>query len=105
MAKIHTPHDRVCKAALSDIRVAKGILQNYLPEEISKMIAFDTLQITDSSFVGEHMQKLESDILFKADINGSSGYIYTLIEHQSTPDKLMPVRLFSYMAAVFEHAY
>ena len=101
MAKdIDKPHDNFCKAALSDIRVAKSVLSKHLPAEISAMVNFDTLEVTNATFINEHLRKQESDILFKADIAGKVGYLYILLEHQSSPDKLMPVRLFRYMAEI-----
>ena len=100
MANISTPHDNFCKAALSDIRVAKSSFSEYLPTRIVDMVNFDTLNVANASFTNKYLRQQESDILFTADIAGKTGYLYLLLEHQSTPDKLMPMRLFSYIAEI-----
>ncbi|CAK8742636.1 hypothetical protein SODG_005890 [Sodalis praecaptivus] len=50
------------------------------------------------------MKPYQSDILYSVNANGVDGYVYCLIEHQSTPDKLMAWRLMRYcMAAMQRH--
>ncbi|HGJ5855611.1 Rpn family recombination-promoting nuclease/putative transposase, partial [Arsenophonus nasoniae] len=46
----------------------------------------------------------QSDILYSVNTQEGQGYLYLLIEHQSTPDKLMAWRLMRYsMAAMQKH--
>ena len=40
---------------------------------------------------------------FKTKIEGREAYLYLLLEHQSTPDKLMPFRLLKYMCNIIDH--
>ncbi|WP_034250242.1 Rpn family recombination-promoting nuclease/putative transposase, partial [Arsenophonus nasoniae] len=50
------------------------------------------------------MKNYQSDILYSVSTTKGSGYIYVLIEHQSTPDKLMAWRLMRYsMSAMHKH--
>ncbi|WGM03350.1 Rpn family recombination-promoting nuclease/putative transposase [Arsenophonus nasoniae] len=56
------------------------------------------------SFVDSEMKNYQSDILYSVSTSKGSGYIYVLIEHQSTPDKLMAWRLMRYsLAAMQKH--
>lgn len=41
-----------------------------------------------------------ADLLYSADFGDQLGYLYLLIEHQSTPTELMPFRILQYMVAI-----
>ena len=43
------------------------------------------------------------DVLVETKFNGVSGYIYVLVEHQSKPDEIMPLRIWSYMLKIMEY--
>ena len=43
------------------------------------------------------------DVLVETKINGVPGYIYVLVEHQSKPDEIMPLRIWSYMLKIMEY--
>ncbi|HGJ5877698.1 MAG TPA: Rpn family recombination-promoting nuclease/putative transposase, partial [Arsenophonus nasoniae] len=50
------------------------------------------------------MKNYQSDILYSVSTTKGNGYIYVLIEHQSTPDKLIAWRLMRYsLAAMHKH--
>ncbi len=56
------------------------------------------------SFIDSEMKNYQSDILYSVNTSKGSGYIYVLIEHQSTPDKLIAWRLMRYsLAAMQKH--
>lgn len=67
--KIQNPHDKFFKETFGHIEVAKDFLNNYLPENIIKIIDVDTLQLQKDSFINEELQESFSDLLFKVDIN------------------------------------
>jgi len=101
--KIHQPHDRFTKRILSEITVARDLIKTHLPPDIVKRIDWDSVQTTNSSFVTEELQQYHSDVVYQCTIDKKSAYIYTLIENQSTPDKLMAFRILSYNVALMEH--
>ena len=94
--KISQPHDKFARRALSDIIVAKELIQKHLPPELVKRIDIDSVQLTNKSFISEAMQQLHSDVIYKCNIDNKKGYIYYEIEHQSTPDKWLPLRIAAY---------
>jgi predicted transposase YdaD len=51
--KIQNPHDRFFKETFGKVEVAKDFLNNYLPENIIKVIDVDTLEPQKDSFVNE----------------------------------------------------
>jgi len=99
-----TPHDAVFKQFLSEKETAKDFFDIWLPDEIKTLCDLDTLKVESSSFVDNEMKNYQSDILYSVNTQKGQGYIYLLIEHQSTPDKLMAWRLMRYsMAAMQKH--
>ncbi|PHM46192.1 putative transposase [Xenorhabdus mauleonii] len=100
--KLH--HDALFKHFLTHPETAKEFLSLYLPEEIRSLCDLTTLKLEPSSFVDRQLRQLHSDVLYSVDTEQGDGYIYCLIEHQSTPDPLMAWRLMYYsMSAMAAH--
>lgn len=100
--KIHDPHDRLFRNFLADINKAKDFLETYLPENIKKQCDFSSLSFKAGSFVEKDLKHHFSDILYSVKIAGAQGYIYTLIEHETTPRKLTPFKLLRYQIAIMK---
>ncbi|WP_026823688.1 Rpn family recombination-promoting nuclease/putative transposase [Arsenophonus nasoniae] len=99
-----TPHDAVFRQFLSEKATAKDFFDIWLPDEIKLLCDLDSLKVESGSFIDSEMKNYQSDILYSVSTIKGSGYIYVLIEHQSTPDKLMAWRLMRYsMAAMQKH--
>lgn len=99
-----TPHDAIFKQFLRHKAIARDFLQAHLPCELLAQCHLETLQLASGSFVEENLRASYSDILYALQTRDGPGYIYVLIEHQSTPDKLMPFRLMRYtLAAMQQH--
>ncbi|WP_063657605.1 Rpn family recombination-promoting nuclease/putative transposase [Candidatus Arsenophonus triatominarum] len=99
-----TPHDAVFKQFLSEKETAKDFFDIWLPDEIKALCDLDSLKVESGSFVDSEMKNYQSDILYSVKTEKGQGYLYLLIEHQSTPDKLMAWRLMRYsMAAMQKH--
>ncbi|PAV01140.1 ISNCY family transposase [Arsenophonus sp. ENCA] len=99
-----TPHDSVFKQFLSEKETAKDFFDIWLPDEIKALCDSDSIKVESGSFIDSNMKNYQSDILYSVSTTKGRGYIYVLIEHQSTPDKLMAWRLMRYsMAAMQKH--
>ncbi len=96
------PHDALFKAFLSDISVARDFLDIHLSAEIRGLCDLSTLQIATGSYIEEDLNQHFSDILYSLKIADNLGYIYILIEHQSTPAPLMPFRMLRYQLGVMK---
>lgn len=94
--KIYHPHDKYTKSMLSQVEVAKSLIQSHLPSDIVKRIDMDSIQLTNKSFISEELQDMHSDVVYKCNIDNQQGYLYYEIEHQSTPDEELPLRIFEY---------
>ena len=107
MVKKHTtptPHDSVFKAFLTDPDTARDFLTIHLPPALLAVCDLDTLQLSSGSFIEEHLRPFFSDVLYALKTQHGDGYVYTLIEHQSSPDKNMAFRMMRYaIAAIQQH--
>ena len=93
---IHHPHDSFFRASLSNLEVAQDLLKAHLAPELVGQIDWNTLQITNKSYVDEKLKHLQTDMVYSCKLNGQDAYIYTLIEQQTKPDPLLAFRLFEY---------
>ncbi|HBQ27925.1 MAG TPA: transposase [Desulfotomaculum sp.] len=100
--KIENPHDKFFKETFGKVEVAKDFLNNYLPENIMKVIDVDTLEPQKDSFINEELQEVFSDMLFKVNINNREGYVYILFEHKSYISKDIAFQLLKYMLEIWE---
>ena len=100
MEKINNSHDLYFKEAMSDLRVAKDFLQQHLPDKVLAVTDLSTLRIEKDSYLSKHAKQLMSDMLYRVTMNSNDGYIYVLVEHQSTPDRMMPFRLLRYTCEI-----
>ena len=106
-----TPHDAVFRQMLMHQAVAKDFLQLYLPAPfldihlppaLRQLCDLSTLHLESGSFVEDNLRASYSDILYSLRTRHGPGYVYALIEHQSTPDKLMAFRLLRYALAAMQ---
>lgn len=98
MSMIHNPHDKFVKASLKQKAIAMDFLKAHLPKSILSKVDLRTLEMTDKSYVTPALKELQSDIVYRCEINGETGYIplLFLIEHQSSADEQMAFRLLEY---------
>jgi predicted transposase/invertase (TIGR01784 family) len=97
-----SPHDKLFRSLMGKPKVAKEFLVNFLPGYIRKQIKLDSIKLRNSSFIDEKFNEQITDVLYAADFGDKPGFLYILIEHQSTPDELMPLRLLKYQIAIME---
>lgn len=90
-------HDQIFRKALENPLVAHEFFDAHLPKHIKDILDLNSLKIQKESFVEPNLKTAISDVLFSARFNDQDGYIYLLLEHQSTPNHFMAFRLFKYM--------
>lgn len=96
------PHDAIFKKFLTRVDTARDFLQLHLPAELLALCDLSTLTLTSGAFVEDDLRPYYSDVLYSLTAAGDAGYIYVLIEHQSTPEPLMPFRLMRYAIAAMQ---
>lgn len=65
---------------MGNLKVAKDLLKTHLPARLVKLIDWDTLQITNKSYVDETLRHFLSDMVYRCSIKNKEAYIYLLIE-------------------------
>jgi predicted transposase/invertase (TIGR01784 family) len=100
--KPSNPHDKFWRKMLAHPGVNKEFFAQHLPDHIKNNIDFNSIKPLPNSFVDDELQQQITDLLYSTTFNNKPGFIYLLIEHQSTPDKLMPFRLLKYMVAIMD---
>lgn len=88
---------------MMDKRVARDFLMSWLPAELCQSVDFEKLEIQPRSHINDVRKESAVDVLFKTTIEGHEAYLYLLLEHQSTPDQLMPFRMLKYMCNIIDH--
>ncbi|CNI09489.1 transposase [Yersinia massiliensis] len=97
-----TPHDAIFKQFMTHQQTARDFLEIHLPLELRKICDLNTLQLESSSFIENDLRAYYSDVLYSLRTQAQDGYIYALIEHQSSPDKHMAFRLMRYAIAAMQ---
>jgi hypothetical protein len=91
-------HDQLFKRAFRVPANAAGELLSVLPTEVLELVELGSVALAETDLVGEKLGELFSDALFTARFRGVPGYIWFLIEHQSTPARFMVLRVLGYVA-------
>lgn len=88
-----TPHDALFKLFLRQPDTARDFLAFHLPAPIHALCDMKTLKLESSSFIDDDLRESYSDVLWSVKTEQGPGYIYCLIEHQSTSNKLIAFRM------------
>lgn len=99
---INNVHDKTFKKVLSDTKLAKRFFEQHLPFAMQKKVDLASLQLKKGSFVDDNLAEHLTDLLYSVNIADREGYIYLLLEHQSTTDELMAFRLLKYMVQIMQ---
>ena len=104
MADIHQPHDRLFRAVFSDAGEAASLLRNALPDTIRSSFDWTTLSQRDGTFIDEELRESQTDLLYQVEHTetGQPMSVYVLLEHQSSPDPLMRLRMLRYCCRIWE---
>ena len=97
-----TPHDAVFKQFLSHPDCARDFIEIHLPASLRQLCDLQTLRLESGSFIEADLRASYSDVLWSLNTSDGDGYIYVVIEHQSTPDAHMAFRLMRYALAAMQ---
>ncbi|MEM6406772.1 MAG: Rpn family recombination-promoting nuclease/putative transposase, partial [Pseudomonadota bacterium] len=101
--KLPSPHDTCFQTLMQQPENALSFFQHYLDPQWQQRVDLSTLTLDSGSSITTEFKKLHSDILYRVALHdptqqGQTAYLYTIVEHQSTPDKTMALRLWRYKA-------
>ena len=96
------PHDALIKRVLSThLNATRELLQSRLTPALAASIDWSSLALEPASFVKRDLKQTHSDLLFSVRRNRRRVFIYFLVEHQSTLNLSMPLRLLGYMVEIW----
>ena len=88
---------------LSDLDIARASIKKALPDAAQNVFDFSTLKPVDTAFIDDGFKQSFADKVFEAETVDGKGYISVLVEHQSTADKYMVLRLREYICQIIRH--
>lgn len=96
------PHDAYFKAVMGEAHNAKDLIYKHLPKDITSQFSAELPVLVQGSFVDESLSVHLSDMLYRVKLKtGNEAFVYTLIEHKSSPDALAPLQLLRYMVRIW----
>ena len=97
-----TPHDAVFKTFLHHPETARDFLDIHLPAELRMLCDLNSLQLESESFIEADLRSRYSDVLWSLHTRNGDGYVYVVIEHQSSAEPHMAFRLLRYALAAMQ---
>ena len=91
-----SPHDALFKRVFGDVERGGALLRSVLPEDLAAAVDWSSLELRPGETVGAALRGLASDLVFSGSVDGQDVRFYLLLEHQSTPDPRMPLRMADY---------
>ena len=103
-AEITTPHNNLFRSVFGDTGEASALLRAHLPPAISRQLRWSTLALQPVGFIDSRLRDSESDLLFliRRKTDAAPVWLYVLLEHQSTPDEWLRLRLLKYSIRIWE---
>jgi predicted transposase YdaD len=98
------PHDLFVRFTFGHPERAAAELRAVLPPQVVSQVDWETLHPEPGSVIDPELRETESDLLFSARLRGGQPLLfYVLIEHQSTVDWWMALRMLRYVVRQLEH--
>lgn len=100
--------DALFKSIMETDVATYEFLDTYLPESIKSKVDLKKATVEKESFVEEDLKKRLSDVVYSVPYKKTDSekqqkvFIYSLIEHQSTSDKWIALRLWKYILLLCE---
>lgn len=95
-------HDNFVRKSLSDKKIASEFFETHLPKEILSQVDLSTLEQQKENYFDNTLGHGIIDLLYSVKFGQDDGYIALLLEHQSTVDYKMPLRIQKYVLRICE---
>jgi len=101
---VKTPHDRLARRVFGRPGAAAIVLRRVLPESLLAWLDLSRISVGSTTFVDPRLGTRRSDLFYSVGIRGSthSLTVFVALEHQSSPDPMLPLRMFWYVAWIWE---
>jgi hypothetical protein len=99
---VPSSHDALVRHTFGQIEHARGLLRSIVPQELAALIEWDSLERLDGTFIDGQLAERQTDLLYGARVAGRRALLYLLLEHQSSNDRFMPLRMLVYLTRIWE---
>lgn len=100
------PHDALFRWCFEDPAAAAALLRELLPPAVCEAIAWETLESAGGAYVDRALVERHGDLLFAAQLRTRAPMpAYLMLEHQSTDDPAMPLRMLGYQTRLWERLH
>jgi predicted transposase/invertase (TIGR01784 family) len=97
-----SPRDAVFRRVFGVPANAASQLRAVLPPDVTARLDLRRLARVQGSFVDADLTWRHTDLLFSAQLDGHDAFVYLLVEHQSSDDPLMALRLLRYVTRIWD---
>lgn len=99
------PHDQLFRAIFSDSAEVAALVRDVFPPEVVGLMDLSAVEAQPSDFIDEALRAHLSDLRFRIPWRrGGHAHLGLLVEHQSSPDPEMPLRVLRYTLRAWEAA-
>ncbi|MEM9455738.1 MAG: Rpn family recombination-promoting nuclease/putative transposase [Myxococcota bacterium] len=102
---VNQPHDALVRRMLTRPETAAVELDAALPATLTAHLDWSTLHVKPGTYINPKLRRRHSDILYSVALRDDPEreiLIYVLMEHQSSPKRLMAWRLLVYVCRIWE---
>ena len=98
ISKINSEHDKVIKIGLENKEEVAELISREL--NLKKPIKAKDIEKYKNEFIDKHFRRSQADVVYKLKRKD----VFFLIEHQSSVDNLMPIRILTYQTRIMQSA-
>jgi predicted transposase/invertase (TIGR01784 family) len=104
---VRPKHDKLFRAMMSESLVYREFFDHYLEDYVKELIDINSIEVQNSKYLNEFLCESICDIVYTAKIKDSSeiGYLYLLLEAQSTAEPMMAFRIAKYKMAIWDQHF
>ena len=96
-------HDALVRRVMAHPDTARAWLKARLPKAVTGRLDFSTMMSRSGTFVDRELRRSETDILLETRSKSDTpAFVYILIEHQSTVDPWLRLRLYRYQGRIWD---
>ena len=103
--EVTKPHDHLFRSVFGENNAeAAALLRGHLPPTVSRELVWSSVRWQSVSFIDERLRDSESDLLYavRRKTDDAPAWLYVLLEHRSTPDRWLRLRLLKYSIRIWE---
>ncbi|PXX57679.1 putative transposase/invertase (TIGR01784 family) [Nocardia tenerifensis] len=99
----NNPHDTYFRRVSTRSPDAVCAIRDAVPEILAELVDWSVMELLSCSFISRELRSRYTDILYRTRMAGREAYIYVLLEHQSSVDRMMARRMLGYLVDIWRY--